>query len=498
MTVTDRRARALAPAPPAAPPRPARAAPVGARPPASSPAGLPRRGTATRPGSSPASSSSCSSALGGVLLFTSNDDRTDVLVAAADLQPGPPVERGDLRIERVAVDDDVPVDAAGRCRRTWSAGYPVGRGPGRHDAGAGRCSPTRSRSAADEVVFGAALDPGEAPLSGLEVGASVELLDVAAADPARRRSRAVARRVASGRGTVWAVEPIATGQLWVSLRVPRDVGARRITGLGRGHACASCSIGGDRMTLVVPSAPSPGHPAPRSLALGLAAAWPDAGRRRVVVEADPDGGRLGAELGVGVEPGLMALALAAAHGAGLTARRSRRARCRGRRRLVRVPAPPSSEQAHSALVHAAGVARRGDGRPIDGPVWIVDAGRLSHALASLAVRRGRRSRRGRHGRLVPVAAAAARTASRRCATPAAPSSVVVVEPTSWPTEEIAEFVGADVVAVLPAWPPRGDGSAAMRSSAWRPWWHRVEQAAAYLDVRRGAEVAASTIERLVE
>ena len=35
-----------------------------------------------------------------------------------------------------------------------------------------------------------------------------------------------------------------------------------------------------------------------------------------MVEADPDGGRLGAELGVGVEPGLMALALAVAHGAG--------------------------------------------------------------------------------------------------------------------------------------------------------------------------------------
>ena len=27
-----------------------------------------------------------------------------------------------------------------------------------------------------------------------------------------------------GTGTVWAVEPIATGQLWVSMRVDRDVG----------------------------------------------------------------------------------------------------------------------------------------------------------------------------------------------------------------------------------------------------------------------------------
>jgi hypothetical protein len=27
-----------------------------------------------------------------------------------------------------------------------------------------------------------------------------------------------------GSGTVWAVEPIATGQLWVSVRVDREVG----------------------------------------------------------------------------------------------------------------------------------------------------------------------------------------------------------------------------------------------------------------------------------
>ena len=53
-----------------------------------------------------------------------------------------------------------------------------------------------------------------------------------------------------------------------------------------------------------------GSPGATSLALGLAAAWPDSSHARVVVEADPDGGRLGAELGIGVEPGLMALALA--------------------------------------------------------------------------------------------------------------------------------------------------------------------------------------------
>ena len=65
------------------------------------------------------------------------------------------------------------------------------------------------------------------------------------------------------------------------------------------------------MTLLVVASVA-GSPGATRLALGLAASWPDPDRRRVVVEADPDGGRLGAELGTGVEPGLMALALAVA------------------------------------------------------------------------------------------------------------------------------------------------------------------------------------------
>ena len=65
------------------------------------------------------------------------------------------------------------------------------------------------------------------------------------------------------------------------------------------------------MTLVVVGSVA-GSPGATRFVLGLAASWPDPTRRRVVVEADPDGGRLGAELGIGVEPGLMALALAPA------------------------------------------------------------------------------------------------------------------------------------------------------------------------------------------
>ena len=64
----------------------------------------------------------------------------------------------------------------------------------------------------DEMVVGAALDPGEAPLSGLQVGAPVELLALepvaaAADDGACRRGAGRSAVTSLGTGTVWAVEP---------------------------------------------------------------------------------------------------------------------------------------------------------------------------------------------------------------------------------------------------------------------------------------------------
>jgi hypothetical protein len=37
------------------------------------------------------------------------------------------------------------------------------------------------------------------------------------------------------------------------------------------------------------------------------------------------------------------------------------------------------------------------------------------------------------------------------------------------------------VTVLPRVAARHAGLGAMRTSAWRPWWRRIEEAAAYLD-----------------
>ena len=200
-----------------------------------------------------------------------------------------------------------------------------------------------------------------------------------------------------------------------------------------------------------------GSPGATTLSLGLAAGWPDRSRTRVVVEADPDGGRLGAELGVGVEPGLMALALAV-RTAALTGGElvDRGAATVGDWHVI--PAPPSSEQTHSALVHAADplAAVMADD---DEPLWLVDTGRLSARSPALPF-----ATAAAHVivvtagsfpvlQLVPHRLDALRAAG--CA-----PSVVVVEPTPWPVEEIADFVGADVVAVLPRSSGRG-GIAAM-------------------------------------
>jgi hypothetical protein len=161
------------------------------------------------------------SALGGVVLFTSSDDRQEVLVAARDLEPGTALASDDLRIERVALDGGVraipATDAASLLGRHATGRVPAGT------MLAPAMFATDVPLGPDEVVVGAALDPGEAPLVLLEVGAAVELLDVTVAAPGQvEGSPEVAASL--GTGTVWAVEQVATGQLWLSVRVERSVG----------------------------------------------------------------------------------------------------------------------------------------------------------------------------------------------------------------------------------------------------------------------------------
>ena len=301
----------------------------------------------------------------------------------------------------------------------------VGAAPGRAGSRPARCwrrrcSPPTSPLGADEVVVGAALDPGEAPLSQLEVGARSSCststcrpgpapTDVDGERDAARRRHGLGRRADRHRPAVGVGARRRATSAWR----PRSRRPRT--------ACASCSSAAPddarRRRLGRRVA---GRDPPRARARrGVAGRRP---RGRVVVEADPDGGRLGAELGVGVEPGLMALALAARDG-GLTGRRPRRTR-RGARSATgtssRRRRRPSRRTRRSSTPPAR--SPRVDGRRPDGPVWLVDAGRLSARSPALPF-----ARLADHvvvvtAGVVPGAAAACRTASRRCATPAATSS----------------------------------------------------------------------------
>lgn len=231
------------------------------------------------------------------------------------------------------------------------------------------------------------------------------------------------------------------------------------------------------MTVVVVGSIA-GSPGVSRLAIGLAAAWPARELERVVIEADADGGRLGAELGVGVEPGLMELAMAA-RSSGLTAAGLLE---RGAARVGDwwvVPAPASSEQTSSALAHAAGVLASTIAADRSGRVWIVDAGRLSGRSPALAFARlADHVLLVTHGSFPDLQLVAHRVDALRgvgCAV-----AGVVVEPTSWSADEIAEFVGADVAAIVPFVRSRDRRVTSMSTTPWRGWWRRVGELAAFL------------------
>jgi MinD-like ATPase involved in chromosome partitioning or flagellar assembly len=213
-----------------------------------------------------------------------------------------------------------------------------------------------------------------------------------------------------------------------------------------------------------------GSPGASSVAIGVAAAWPDRLRKRAVIEADADGGKFGAELGVGTEPGLMALTVAA------------RARQLDAATLVGdgaahmgewwlVPAPASAEHSHAALGQAAGtLARTMAGEP--SWLWVVDAGRLSPratsmpfaAAADLVVL-------VTHGSLASLQLLPTRVDA--LVDSGCPVGVVVVGDSDWPLGEIADFCGCDVLGRIPTVRSRRGVVSSMRSAEWRPWWSAV-------------------------
>ena len=123
-----------------------------------------------------------------------------------------------------------------------------------------------------------------------------------------------------------------------------------------------------------------GSPGVTSWCLLLAAAWPEAfGSERVVLEADVDGGVLGARYGVGVEPGAVSLIASLRHGGDevAVAEHGREA-APG---LWLVPGPESGEQARSVWSGTASQVAPRLAR--DDRVWLVDVGRLSPSSATI-------------------------------------------------------------------------------------------------------------------
>ena len=180
----------------------------------------------------------------------------------------------------------------------------------------------------------------------------------------------------------------------------------------------------------------------------------------------------------------MALALAVAH-VRSHRRRSRRAGRRPGRRLVPRPGPALvGADVLGARPRRRRAGRRHGRRPAGAGTSGVDRRRRAPLgpFAGAAVRQGRRPRRWSSPQasfpslqLVPHRVDALRNAG--CTV-----SVVVVEPTSWSTDEIADFVAADVVdGAAPGEGAVATGSRRCAATTGVRGGARVEDAASYLD-----------------
>lgn len=168
-------------------------------------------------------------ALGGVLLVGARDHRSSVVVAAHDLPAGTAITKADLRVITVSADAGLsalsPTAAASLVGELPVAPVDAGTllNPGMFAAS--------DALGSGEMVFGASLSAGAAPLSKLQVGDRVELLTAptatggAAVIPADGSiPPGSVAAVSLGVGSVYRVETLATGDVWVSIRASSDVG----------------------------------------------------------------------------------------------------------------------------------------------------------------------------------------------------------------------------------------------------------------------------------
>ena len=164
-------------------------------------------------------------ALLGAYVFSTVNDRIQVLVASHELTPGTPVGPADVRVVEMgrtsgllAIQPDDQGLIVGL--------VPRGPVPEGTVLNTGLFVPAGQVVPAGEVVVGAALSAGAVPAASLAAGDAVVLLVVAPLTGSSSAGPAVP--VVLGRARVWAVDGSAatdssTAKLWVSLLVSEDL-----------------------------------------------------------------------------------------------------------------------------------------------------------------------------------------------------------------------------------------------------------------------------------
>ena len=227
-----------------------------------------------------------------------------------------------------------------------------------------------------------------------------------------------------------------------------------------------------------------------TLALGLAATWPEA-RRVLLVEADPAGGTLGAASGWPGEPSLVSLAAAARRGADPELVFEHCQALPGGTAVLAAPAAP--EQSGAALGMAQRLfARLGE---LDADV-IVDCGRLDPGSPVMpVVARTDRLLVAVRPRLADLHATATWLAARPLGD--VPVALVAVGDGPYPDAEIAEALGVEVAARLPWDPDAAEALVAVPASTRRlrlaPLVRTARTLAEHLSRRRGAQPEAEAV-----
>lgn len=186
-----------------------------------------------------------------------------------------------------------------------------------------------------------------------------------------------------------------------------------------------------------------GSPGVSSWALLLAAAWPvEYGAERIVVEADIDGGVVGARYGVGVEPGVVSMIAALRRSTDTTFALADHARLLAPSVWV-VPGPETAEQARRVWTGTSGAVARS--LADDSGVWFADVGRIGEGDPTIefadAAAMTIVMTRGATADLVQIPSRV-QWLTRRIDGPVA---VVVVGRTEHRPDELALFFGSDFV-----------------------------------------------------